>query len=190
MPPSERLTVRKLLKAIINPLLTLCNCLMWRRYDVKNSQHAPITLFKVGIIQKIIGFNRHVPWPVHFTTQVLAPEKINPGTRCPGFSLCCFIDGRNGIVIGKNVRIGPKVNLISQDHANDDYDQYIETKPIIIGDNSLLTSSCTLLPGVELGPHTIVAAGAVVTKSFPQGGQVLAGCPAKPVKKLEAYKAA
>jgi serine acetyltransferase len=35
-----------------------------------------------------------------------------------------------------------------------------------------------------------VASGAIVTKSFPEGNQVLAGCPAKVVKQLPPYRAA
>ncbi len=38
---------------------------------------------------------------------------------------------------------------------------------------------CILLPGVELGDRTIVGAGSVVTKSFPEGNVVLGGNPAK-----------
>ena len=39
--------------------------------------------------------------------------------------------------------------------------------------------------GVTLGDHTVVGAGAVVTKSFPQGYCVIAGVPAKVVKVLD-----
>ena len=42
-----------------------------------------------------------------------------------------------------------------------------------------------VLPGVTLGPRTIVAAGSVVTKNFPDGFCVLAGNPAKLVKELD-----
>lgn len=41
-----------------------------------------------------------------------------------------------------------------------------------------------LLPGVELGPHTIVGAGSVATKSFPEGNCITVGNPAKIIKKL------
>ena len=45
-----------------------------------------------------------------------------------------------------------------------------------------------ILPGVTLGDFTIVAAGAVVTKSFPDGHVVLGGNPAKVIKHLEPEK--
>jgi acetyltransferase-like isoleucine patch superfamily enzyme len=43
----------------------------------------------------------------------------------------------------------------------------------------------TVLSGVKLGDHTVVAANSVVTKSFPDGYCVLAGNPAKIVKIID-----
>lgn len=73
-------------------------------------------------------------------------------------------------------------------HDVNDFSNYIIEGPIVIGDNSWLATNCVILPGVVLGPHTIVAAGAVVTKSFEGGDQMLAGVPAKVVKKLFEYR--
>jgi acetyltransferase-like isoleucine patch superfamily enzyme len=42
-----------------------------------------------------------------------------------------------------------------------------------------------ILPGVVLGDYTIVAAGAIVSKSFPDGYCVIGGNPAKIIKKLD-----
>jgi acetyltransferase-like isoleucine patch superfamily enzyme len=72
-------------------------------------------------------------------------------------------------------------------HDVNDYDKYTKAKPIKIGDNSWIGASAILLAEVEIGAHTIVAAGAIVTKSFPEGNQVLGGNPAKVIKKLEEY---
>ena len=41
-----------------------------------------------------------------------------------------------------------------------------------------------ILPGVTVGTRTIVGAGSVVTKSFPEGNCVVAGNPAKKIKDL------
>ncbi len=101
--------------------------------------------------------------------------------------LGCYIDGRNGIVLGDNVWIGPRVSIISMDHNLLNYNHYKVEKPVVIGRDSLLTTNSIILPGVELGPHTVVAAGAVVTKSFLEGNQVLAGNPARVIRKLDSY---
>lgn len=145
-------------------------------------------LLKIFFFQKMIGFNRSVSWPVHWSSKIIAPENIEPGTRCPGLSMGCHIDGRNGIHFGKNVWIGPRVSIISMNHNAYDYHRHVEGKPVLIADNCWLASNVVVLPGVVLGPHTIVAAGAVVTHSFPDGDQVLAGVPARVVKKLDGYK--
>ena len=87
----------------------------------------------------------------------------------------------------ENVWIGPRVSIISKNHSISDYTKYTESSPVIIGKNSLLLAGSTILPGVELGEHTIVAAGSVVTKSFPEKDQIIGGIPAKVIKKIEAY---
>jgi len=50
--------------------------------------------------------------------------------------------------------------------------------PIKIGKNCWLGANSVILPGVELGDNVIVAAGAVVTKSF-SNNLVIGGVPAK-----------
>ncbi len=149
-----------------------------------NDQYFNATLIKYIIWQKLLGINRNTPWPVHFTSQVKCPEKIKNGTKAPGYSMGCYIDGRNGIVIEENVYVGPRVSIISMNHDKDDMESYVESSPIIIRKNSWLATNSVILAGVELGEHTVVAAGAVVTKSFPEGNQMLGGNPATVIKKL------
>jgi len=142
------------------------------------------TILKCIFVQKVLRINGHVPWPVHWSSLVKCPEKIQHGTRCPGLSMNCYIDGRNGIIIGENVWVGPKVSLISQNHSLDNYNQYIEGPPIRISRDCLISTNAIVLPGVELGEHTVVGAGSVVTKSFTEGFQVIAGVPAKVIRKI------
>lgn len=146
-------------------------------------------MFMVFFMQKIIGINRQVPWPVHYTSFIKGFDKIKKkSAKNPGGAPGCYIDGRCGIIIEENVWVGPNVSIISQNHSLTKYTDYIDGKPIIIGKNSLLTTGCIILPEVELGEHTIVAAGTVVTKSFPGKNQVLAGNPAKVIKIVDDYK--
>ncbi len=175
-----------LIKKILEKLLFV----LWPKYMKSGNEHSPIIVLKHWFLQKILRINGSVPWPVHPTSRVTKPENIERGTRTPGLSLGCHIDGRNGITIGPNVWIGPRVSIISMNHDVDDFYKYVTEEPIIIGKNSWLGANCVVLPGVYLGEHTIVAAGAVVTKPFPDGDQLLAGVPAKIVKKLSPYKEA
>ncbi|MCJ8316220.1 acyltransferase [Idiomarina sp.] len=147
-----------------------------------------VKIVQCFIRQKVLFTNFGVPWPVDKTTRVIAPHKINRGTRYPGLSMGCHIDGRNGIEFGANVWIGPRVSVISMNHDPNDYHNFLSSEPIKIGDNCWLGANTVILPGIELGEHTIVAAGAVVTKSFPNKNQVLAGVPARIVKQLGNYR--
>jgi len=172
---------------LIKNLLEKALYLLWPQYMMSGNEHSSITVIKYWFLQKVLRINGSVPWPVHPTSKVNKPENIERGTRTPGLSLGCHIDGRNGIILGANVWIGPRVSIISMNHDVNNFHDYLTEKPIVIQKNSWLGANCIILPGVHLGEHTVVAAGAVVTKSFPEGDQVLAGVPANIVKKLSPY---
>ena len=57
-------------------------------------------------------------------------------------------------------------------------------KKVIIGDKTWIGMNSLILPGVVLGPNTVVGGGSVVTKSFPDGHCVIAGNPAKLIKNI------
>ena len=144
-------------------------------------------MFKHFIIQKIFRKNGHVPWPVHPTSVIKSPQNIQRGNRCPGLSPFCYIDGRNGIIIGNNTWIGPRVSMISKNHDVYNFTKYVQKGPIRIGQNCWIGTGAIITAGVELGDHTIVAAGAVVTKSF-SGNVLIGGVPAKIIHSLDDYK--
>ncbi len=78
--------------------------------------------------------------------------------------------------------------IISQNHDIANYRQFIKQPSIIISDNCWIGAGAIILPGVHLGNHTVVAAGAVVTKSFPDENCIVAGNPAKVKKTIGRYK--
>lgn len=67
---------------------------------------------------------------------------------------------------------------ISENYAN----QPLTTKPVVIEKGCWLGEKVCILPGVRLGERSIVATGAVVTKSFPSFCLV-GGVPAKLLKR-------
>ena len=149
---------------------------------------APVT-WGVFWRQKILGINGLATWPVSPQSVIGSPEKIKIGIgSAPGLGFGCYIQGRNGIEIGDYVLIAPKVNIISANHDPEDISKHLDAPPIKIGSYSWLGVGATILPGVQIGPHTVVAAGAVVTKSFPDGYGILAGVPARVIRELDKAK--
>jgi acetyltransferase-like isoleucine patch superfamily enzyme len=124
-----------------------------------------------------------VPWPVHFTSRIVHPERVRlgPGST-PGDMPGCYIQAINGIEVGEFCEFGPGVGLISANHNPEDLTQHLPAAPIRIGDRCWIGMHAIILPGVELGPRTVVGAGAVVTKSYPEGHVTLAGNPARVVR--------
>lgn len=85
------------------------------------------------------------------------------------------------IVIGDDVQIGPYVQLLTPTHPLDAERRRAKweaAEPIAIGDNVWLGGGVVVLPGVTIGPDTVVGAGAVVTADLP-AGVVAVGTPAR-----------
>lgn len=90
----------------------------------------------------------------------------------------CYLDSRGGLYIGNSVSISPEVHLITAQHKVNDPEFAYITAPIKLEDYVWLGTRAIVLPGVTLGKGCVVAAGAVVTKSFPDYS-VVGGVPAK-----------
>lgn len=133
----------------------------------------------------ITSINRAIYWPVHRNSEVTHPLNIyvginsNAATR-PG----CYLQGNGGIHIGNYVHFASNIGIISGNHDVYDQMQHV-TKEVRIDDYCWIGMGAIILPGVHLGKRTIVGAGSVVTKSFPEGFCVIAGNPAKVIKELE-----
>lgn len=93
----------------------------------------------------------------------------------------------NDTVIGNDVMLGPYLFIISATHGHSSINDtmrsqgMLKSKPVIIGDDVWIGAKSILLPGVNIGSHSIVGAGSVVTKSFPEFS-VIAGNPAKLIR--------
>ncbi len=97
---------------------------------------------------------------------------------------CTFLD-MGGITIEDDVLIGPKVNLVTENHpVNPANRKTLLCNPIVIKKNAWIGAAATILPGVTIGENAIVAAGSVVTKDVPNN-TIVAGVPAKHVKNID-----
>ena len=95
-----------------------------------------------------------------------------------------YIQNFHHVHIGDNVRIAPGVAIISQNHNIFDISKHDEHKDVYIDDDCWIGANAVILPGIHLGEKTIVGAGSVVTKSFPDGYCIIGGNPAKIIRKL------
>lgn len=95
------------------------------------------------------------------------------------------------LIIGKNVIFGPHPTIITGDHRIDVVGKYIMDSldklpendlPVVIEDDVWAGSNVTILKGVTIGRGSVIAAGAVVTKSCPPYS-IIAGVPAKIIKR-------
>lgn len=147
----------------------------------------PIT-FDRWYQQKVMGHHRSVYWPVHQTSTVVNWKNIYCGIEtCPGYSPGNYIQGLGKIYIGDYTQIAANVGLISSNHDVYDNSKHI-IEEIRIGKYCWIGMGAIILPGVVLGDFTIVAAGAIVSKSFEKGYCVIAGVPAKEIRQLEPSK--
>jgi maltose O-acetyltransferase len=98
-----------------------------------------------------------------------------------------FLDGAP-IGVGADVQLGPYVQLLTATHpleVEPRRAKWETVAPITIEDNVWLGAGVIVLPGVTIGPDTVVGAGSVVTRDLP--GAVLAvGNPARVVRPLAA----
>lgn len=121
---------------------------------------------------------------------------IGDGTSIPKGSTIYCTDAP--LTIGRKVVFGPRPTIITGDHRSDLIGRFMidvtpEEKtmpdgtnpwdqPIVIEDDVWCGANVTILKGVTIGRGSIVAAGAVVTTSFPPYS-VIGGIPAKLIKR-------
>lgn len=96
----------------------------------------------------------------------------------------CHFQDQGGIYIGDGTLIGSQTVLATINHGRQPEERGDNhPAPIHIGKSVWIGSHATILPGVTIGDHAIVAAGAVVTKDVP-AGMIAGGVPAKIIKHI------
>jgi len=123
------------------------------------------------------------------TTTIFVPFYTNFGKHikiCKNVFInhaCSFLD-LGGITIEDDVLIGPKVNLITENHPiNPSQRKSLVLNSILIKKNAWIGAGATILPGITVGENSIIAAGALVTKDVPDN-TIVGGIPAKVIKPI------
>lgn len=175
--------VRSLFNKLFLPVLLKLKYFAFIK-QTKDTQ-TPIT-FLIWFLQHVVGINKGPYWPMHYTSTITGGwRNVYAGIEVsPGLSPGCYIQALGNIYIGDYTQIAANVGLISSNHMLHDNAKH-EIGEISIGSYCWIGMGAIILPGVVLGDFTIVGAGSIVTKSFPEGYCVIVGNPAKRVKALD-----
>jgi hypothetical protein len=174
--------IRPVMKAIL--LLFFERQYLTGRY-FENSLAGYLWGFRAIWQRNILRLNPPLPFPAALTCRVsraanieFHPDDLNnlqgPGVYYQNFA------GR--IKLGRGCYIGPNVGIITANHDVFDPDKHQPGQDVEIGEKCWIGMNSVILPGVVLGSGTIVGAGSVVTKSYPEGHCVLIGSPARKIK--------
>ena len=92
------------------------------------------------------------------------------------------------VTIGSHVNLAQGITVTGLNHNFESTDKRIDeqgvsTLQVTIGDDIWIGANAAIMPGVTIGNHCVVAAGAVVTKDVPPHSLV-AGVPAKIIKQI------
>lgn len=127
-----------------------------------------------------IGDNSRILHGVRISTGYKGFVKIGNNVDINPYS---HLSGNGGIIIGDDVLIGGNASIIANNHNYKNKnelirDQGLSSNGIQIEDDVWIGSGSKILDGVKISKGTVIGAGAVVTKSFPEYS-ILAGVPAK-----------
>jgi acetyltransferase-like isoleucine patch superfamily enzyme len=123
--------------------------------------------------------------------QTLGEGKIRIGDGTGASAV--VVSSRAEITIGRSVCVGGNVRILDHDfHALDhlarrlpmsEQEKSIRREPIAIGDDVFIGTNAIILKGVSIGDRSIVAAGAVVFKGQYPSDSIIAGNPAKIIRR-------
>jgi maltose O-acetyltransferase len=93
----------------------------------------------------------------------------------------CFL-----ISIGDHCGFGEECHILAHDAQMDEFIDAARIGRVRIHESCHIGARCIILPGVDIGPRTIVGAGSLVSKSLPPD-TVCAGTPARVICSLDEY---
>ena len=114
--------------------------------------------------------------------------ELTAGEDVP-FSNGVMVHCTESITLEDKVGLAERVSVLDTDHQADGtdahfYEQPLKLAPVTIGRNTFVAANAVVLCGARIGRNSVVAANAVVPEGEYEDGVVLAGLPARAVKKL------
>lgn len=103
-------------------------------------------------------------------------------------SLGCGVEMIGGeITIGNMIGIGPNTVFVAVNHKfnGEHYRSGSIVGKIVVENGAWIGANCTLLAGTHIHKASVVGAGSVCSKDYIHDSYLIAGVPAKPIKKME-----
>jgi acetyltransferase-like isoleucine patch superfamily enzyme len=163
------------MKKVINAILKVIIHLAYPQFKRQKGYMSYGYIFKhFFIMQKIVGFNRRIPWPVHFTSVIYDWEKIVKGICCdPGDNNGVYINASGGLKLGNNVAIAANTTITTTNHGKYDHRKTLSSKGIVIGNNVWIGANCSIVAGVTIGDNVIIGAGCTIRQDIPSNMTVV-----------------
>lgn len=114
---------------------------------------------------------------IHMGTEFFNPKNISIGDGTI-IGKNAFLDGRDKLIIGKNVDIASDVLIYNSEHDINSEDFEAVVGSVEIEDYCFIGPGVIILPGVKIKKGAVVGAGAVVTKDVGEF-EIVGGVPAK-----------
>lgn len=146
-------------------------------YSRRGKIFKKLRYFFTSKVIKKIGKNVNIETGAIYNPNITIGDNSGIGVRC---------ELVGNVEIGKNVMMGPEVIFYTQNHQYKDKNKtimeqgYAPEKKIVIEDDVWIGRRVIILPGVTVKKGTVIGAGAIVTKTFPEYS-VIAGNPAKAI---------
>ena len=116
---------------------------------------------------------------IHFGCRFYKPRGVTIGNNCV-IGHNCFLDGREGLVIGDNVNIAGETAIYTLEHDPQSPTFASVGGTVTIEDYVFTGSRCLILPDITIGKGAGIATGAVVTKDVPEF-TIVGGVPARKI---------
>ncbi|WP_168118484.1 acyltransferase [Paenibacillus sp. HB172176] len=111
---------------------------------IQIARYCPFLSVKNSIYRRLLGMKvgEHTSFALMVMVDVFFPEKIS---------------------VGRNSIIGYNTTILTHEYLIKEY----RLGQVVIGDSVMIGANTTILPGVTIGDHAVVAAGSLVHKDVP-----------------------
>lgn len=123
------------------------------------------------------------------SVEIYLGVRVTIGNRCK-LNSQVILNGRSGISIGDDVTISSGAKVLSTGYDLDVFFNsgeriHKEDMPIFIGNHCWIGAGAIILPGVQItGEYVVIGAGSVVTKDISESRVIVAGNPARIIKRM------